>query len=280
MPVACEASQRPAGPAPGDRSAAATRRRRALSRDHPVRPRPARTLPLSFFEAFAYALAYLVVTSAREVIDSSLLMPDQGYRFAASSVAHRGCLAGSSRDARRSLDIARDAAHSEKRVYNPAPNGPVRYSAYLRASDGRVVMYADGTKVDDTNYVASNVWNSAWSAQFAGETSHPQTNVPGVESDKVRFRHVQRYESTGDINYVQNLALGARTALVSACLVGLALTNGCGSERADTSEKFTSSDELTMPTWTPMASPPELGSGEPQPDRWGRTRSARANPRK
>jgi hypothetical protein len=33
------------------------------------------TRPLSFFEAFAYAFAYLLVTSARDSIDNPLLMP-------------------------------------------------------------------------------------------------------------------------------------------------------------------------------------------------------------
>lgn len=41
-----------------------------------------RTRPLSFFTAFAYAFAYFVVTSARDCIDSSLLMPQQRHRFA------------------------------------------------------------------------------------------------------------------------------------------------------------------------------------------------------
>ena len=70
-------------PAPGGRFEAATRRRRALSRDQPVTSTTAsRTRPLSFFEALAYALAYFVVTSARDVIDNPLLMPHHAHRFA------------------------------------------------------------------------------------------------------------------------------------------------------------------------------------------------------
>lgn len=37
---------------------------------------------MSFLAAFAYALAYLLVTSARVAIDSSLPMPRQHHRFA------------------------------------------------------------------------------------------------------------------------------------------------------------------------------------------------------
>jgi len=70
-------------PDPGDRLAAAASRRRALSRDHPVTSTTwSRTFPLSFFAAFTYALAYLVVISARDDIDSPLSMPDEGHRFA------------------------------------------------------------------------------------------------------------------------------------------------------------------------------------------------------
>ncbi len=70
-------------PTPGGRAAAATSRRLALSRDHPVTSTTwSRTRPLSFFAARAYALAYLLVTSARDVIDNSLLMPRHAHRFA------------------------------------------------------------------------------------------------------------------------------------------------------------------------------------------------------
>ncbi|MBA2717356.1 MAG: hypothetical protein H0U51_09950 [Propionibacteriales bacterium] len=63
--------------------AAATSRRRALSRDHPVTSTTAsRIRPLSFLLAFTYAFAYLLVTSARDVIDNSLLMLPYAHRFA------------------------------------------------------------------------------------------------------------------------------------------------------------------------------------------------------
>ncbi len=58
-------------------------RRRALSRDQPVtETTSSNTLPLSFFLAFTYAFAYLVVTSALDRIDSSLRTPPERHRFA------------------------------------------------------------------------------------------------------------------------------------------------------------------------------------------------------
>ena len=72
-----------AGRGPAGCCAAATSRRRALSRDQPVTDTTSSsTRPLSFFAAFTYALAYLVVTSARDVIDNPLLMPHDAHRYA------------------------------------------------------------------------------------------------------------------------------------------------------------------------------------------------------
>ena len=68
---------------PGGRFAAEVSRRRALSRDQPVTPTTwPRIRPLSFFEALTYTLAYLVVTSARDIIDNPFLMPDNAHRYA------------------------------------------------------------------------------------------------------------------------------------------------------------------------------------------------------
>lgn len=70
-------------PVPGGRFAAATSRRRALSRDQPVTDiTSSRTRPLSVLLAFAYAFAYLLVTSVRDCIDNLFLMPHHTYRFA------------------------------------------------------------------------------------------------------------------------------------------------------------------------------------------------------
>ena len=55
----------------------------ARDRDQPVTDTTAsRIRPLSFLLAFTYAFAYLVVTSARDCIDNSLLIPHHAHRFA------------------------------------------------------------------------------------------------------------------------------------------------------------------------------------------------------
>jgi len=55
--------------------------RRADHRYTPATPPTVKSL-LSFLEACTYALAYLVVTSARDIIDNPLLMPHHARRFA------------------------------------------------------------------------------------------------------------------------------------------------------------------------------------------------------
>ena len=60
---------------PGGRLAAATRRRRTLSRLQPMTAQTSPEDPLSFFDAFAYALAYLPVISALACTRQPLAMP-------------------------------------------------------------------------------------------------------------------------------------------------------------------------------------------------------------
>ena len=71
----------PAGPV----LAAATSLRRALSRLQPVTATTSSNIrPLSCLEALAYALAYLIVISARDFIDNPLPIP-KGYGLAGIS---------------------------------------------------------------------------------------------------------------------------------------------------------------------------------------------------
>lgn len=83
-----------------------------------------------------------------------------------------------------------------------APSGPLEYEVYQR-TDGYVVMRAGGNVVDVTGYNVSGDWDTAWTDQFFGETWDLPTYMPGVSSSKVRFQELQRYESNGDINYIQ-----------------------------------------------------------------------------
>ena len=83
--AASSAPPRPAYHPPADASQPHTAGvwRRALSRDHPVTPTTSsRIRPLSPFPAFTYAFAYLVVTSAREFIESSFSIPNNAHRYA------------------------------------------------------------------------------------------------------------------------------------------------------------------------------------------------------
>ena len=70
-------------PAPGGRCAALVSRRRALSRDQPVTDTTSsRIRPFVRLSEALNALAYLVVISARDVIDNPLLMPHDAHRYA------------------------------------------------------------------------------------------------------------------------------------------------------------------------------------------------------
>ncbi len=83
MTAASSSVARPSVRSPAACFAAAISRRRALSRDQPVtETTSSRIRPLSFFAAFTYALAYLVVISARDVIDNPLFMPHDAHRYA------------------------------------------------------------------------------------------------------------------------------------------------------------------------------------------------------
>ena len=93
-------------PRPGGRPAAATRRRRALSRLQPVTEQTSSSIrPLSFFDAFAYAPAYFPVISALARIDNPLPMPATVHDFRGQShVRHRAPFAGIPDESRRTVD--------------------------------------------------------------------------------------------------------------------------------------------------------------------------------
>ena len=75
-------AKRPAAPSPVAVWPQRSSRLRALSRDQPVTATTSSSsLPLSFFDALAYALANFVVISARDPIDSPLLTPTRGSPF-------------------------------------------------------------------------------------------------------------------------------------------------------------------------------------------------------
>lgn len=78
-----------------------------------VVPRPARDRddlvrgrPRSFFDDFAYALAYFAVISARDCTDSSLPMPSRSPFRGQSQLRHRRHFADIFRESRRTMDKA------------------------------------------------------------------------------------------------------------------------------------------------------------------------------
>lgn len=92
-------------------------------------------------------------------------------------------------------------------AFGDDPGGTATYAAYLRSSDDRIHMTVDGTTLLTMNYDVTGEWVNDWAGQFAAETYHVQSDVPGTSSDRTRFNYIQRYESNGDINFIQNLYL-------------------------------------------------------------------------
>jgi len=80
-----------------------------------------------------------------------------------------------------------------------------RYASYLRASDDRIHMTVDGTNLLTMNYDVTGEWVNEWAGQFGGETYHSQSDIPGTNADRTRFKYMQRFESNGDINFLQTL---------------------------------------------------------------------------
>ncbi|QIX27959.1 hypothetical protein ncot_16205 [Nocardioides sp. JQ2195] len=93
-------------------------------------------------------------------------------------------------------------------VYGPDPGSTARmYSNVLRSSDNHIHMLYDGIQLLETGYNPQGDWNADWQAQFAAETFHPQTDVAGTTGDKNEFWNLQRMDSGGGFNFVQNFPL-------------------------------------------------------------------------
>lgn len=86
------------------------------------------------------------------------------------------------------------------------------YENYVRASDGRIRMGVDGTVLDVTNYDPSGDWDPDYAGQFAGETGHAASDVPGTSSDPTSFDYVQKYNSNGSISFFSNISRVTSTA--------------------------------------------------------------------
>jgi hypothetical protein len=91
-------------------------------------------------------------------------------------------------------------------VVDPAPTDWQFYTQYVSDSDNHIHMLIGGNKIAETGYNPANEWQSEWRASFSAESKHRQSQIPGSSANKVRFEFVQRYESNGNINYVQEFA--------------------------------------------------------------------------
>lgn len=96
--------------------------------------------------------------------------------------------------------------------FAPDPGGERMYSVYQSRSDGHIHMRADGIQIDETEYNPSGVWDPAWSAQYAGETRHYASDVPGTASDKTTFSYLQRYDGNGGVHFVGSFPLDVNEA--------------------------------------------------------------------
>lgn len=87
-----------------------------------------------------------------------------------------------------------------------------QYTVNLRASDDRIHMTRDGLNLLTVDYDVSGKWQNEWRGQWAGETWHLATDVPGTAADPTTINYIQRYESNGDINFVTSLTTNSSSS--------------------------------------------------------------------
>ena len=120
VPAGSSPALRRLSPTPGGRLAAATRRRRALSRLQPVTAQTSsRIRPLSFFDALVYALAYFPVISALACTRQPTSHAHHGPQLRGQSyMRHRPSYAGILHESRRGVDDGRVSCYCLLRPFN------------------------------------------------------------------------------------------------------------------------------------------------------------------
>jgi hypothetical protein len=69
-------------------------------------------------------------------------------------------------------------------------NSTHSYRSYL-LWNGYIALAIDNNLVDTTNFKPADYWGGQfWSSQFAEETGHCQTDVPGLATDKVHYTNM------------------------------------------------------------------------------------------
>jgi hypothetical protein len=97
-------------------------------------------------------------------------------------------------------------------LYAGHPDGAKEmYAAYRSASDGHVHMTVGSTSIGETNYDPTGDWSSNWQGQFYGEVHDWNTDVPGTVGNKATMNYLQKYDSTGGIDFFA-VVTGSTTA--------------------------------------------------------------------
>ena len=98
-------------------------------------------------------------------------------------------------------DCGSSATHGN--WYGAALTGTHTYAVYLVGSTQRLRGTIDGAAIaDGPTYDPSLYWDSAWAANFAGETHDKDSNIPGIATNKVVFTDIKRYNGDGTITFV------------------------------------------------------------------------------
>jgi hypothetical protein len=85
-----------------------------------------------------------------------------------------------------------------KTKIDPAtPTGTLTYDAYRSNSAAVLRMRVSGTVLLDSGYDPFGVWPSQWQAQYEGEVTHPESDVPGIFSNHVNFTGIKTLNSSG-----------------------------------------------------------------------------------
>ncbi|MFT4296596.1 MAG: hypothetical protein QM582_14405 [Micropruina sp.] len=76
------------------------------------------------------------------------------------------------------------------------PTGSWEYKVYRSNSNGHIYMKADTKNIDVSTFDPFGDWSSGWRVEYAAETFHKQSDVPGTTSDPTSVDNIKK----ADIN--------------------------------------------------------------------------------
>ena len=97
--------------------------------------------------------------------------------------------------------------------YGIGPTDTLHYQVkYLGGTggDNRFHMWAGGDLLDISTFDPRTNWpDHWWRNEFSGETHYPESDVPGVDSNRLHFSHLQTQTTSsgaswGDVNLMQS----------------------------------------------------------------------------